>query len=233
MQKSKSEAIPERERSTGFQKEVPFASIPDLDAEIDRLVSDGVISSVDHSEWAAPIVAVRKKNGQIRSCADFSTGLNDALQLHHHPLPTAEEVFTKLNGGRVFLQIDLANAYLQIEVESRSKEMLTINIHRSLYRYNRLPFGVKSAPGIFQQIMDSMICGLQGVAAYLDDIIVTGHTYEQHRSNLRALFNRISEYGFHVRLEKCNFLMHRVRYLGFVLDKDGHRPDPEKIEAVR
>ncbi|XGW11934.1 hypothetical protein V3C99_012977 [Haemonchus contortus] len=150
-----------------------------------------------------------------------------------HPLPTTEEVFTKLNGGQFFSQIDLADAYLQIEVESRSKEMLTINAHRGLYRYNRLPFGVKSAPGIFQQIMDSMICGLQGVAPYLDDIIVTGHTYEEHCRNLETLLNRISEYGFHVRLVKCHFLMPMVRYLGFILDKDGRRPDPEKIEAVR
>ncbi|XGW10498.1 hypothetical protein V3C99_012186 [Haemonchus contortus] len=84
------------------KRPVPFASIPDLDAEIDRLVSDGMISSVDHSEWAPPIVAVKKKNGQIRLCADFSAGLNDALQLHQHPLPTTEEVFTKLNGGQFF-----------------------------------------------------------------------------------------------------------------------------------
>uniref|UniRef100_W6NJZ8 RNA-directed DNA polymerase n=1 Tax=Haemonchus contortus TaxID=6289 RepID=W6NJZ8_HAECO len=81
--------------------------------------------------------------------------------------------------------------------------------------------------------MDSMICGLQGMAAYLDDIIVTRHTYEEHRRNLGTLFNRSSEYGFHVRLEKCNFLVPMVRCLGFILDKDGCRPDPEKNDAVR
>ncbi|PIO54458.1 hypothetical protein TELCIR_24179, partial [Teladorsagia circumcincta] len=115
------------------RRPVPYASIPELDAEIDRLVSNGVISPVDHSEWAAPIVAVKKKNGQIRLCADFSTGLNDALQLHQHPLPTAEEVFTRLNGGQIFSQIDLADAYLQVEVEEKSKEMLTINTHTRDY----------------------------------------------------------------------------------------------------
>ncbi|PIO70934.1 hypothetical protein TELCIR_07185 [Teladorsagia circumcincta] len=81
------------------KRPVPYASVPLLDAEIDRLVAQDVISAVDHSQWAAPIVVVRKANGSIRLCADFSTGLNDALQLHRHPLPTAEDVFTKLNGG--------------------------------------------------------------------------------------------------------------------------------------
>ncbi|PIO58573.1 hypothetical protein TELCIR_19988 [Teladorsagia circumcincta] len=69
------------------KRPIPYASIPELDAEIDRLVSDGVISPVDHSEWAAPIVAVKKKNGQLCLCADFSTGLNNALQLHQQKLP--------------------------------------------------------------------------------------------------------------------------------------------------
>ena len=169
---------------------------------------------MDHSQWAAPIVVVKKKNGRIRLCADFSTGLNDALQLHQHPLPTTEDIFSKLNGGQLFTQIDLAEAYLQVEVDEESKEMLTINTHRGLFRYNRLPFGVKSAPGIFQQIMDAMICGLEGVAAYLDDVIVTGRTDAEHRQNFEALFRRIREYGFHVRMEKCNFLMPQIRYLG-------------------
>uniref|UniRef100_A0A5S6QRB2 Reverse transcriptase domain-containing protein n=1 Tax=Trichuris muris TaxID=70415 RepID=A0A5S6QRB2_TRIMR len=102
------------------------------------------------------MVVMKKRNGSFRICADFSTDLNDALELHQYPLPLPEDVFTVLNGGRVFSRIDFADAYLQIEVDERSKELLTINTHRGLYRYNRLPFGVKSALGIFQQIMDTM-----------------------------------------------------------------------------
>ncbi|EYB94088.1 hypothetical protein Y032_0175g486 [Ancylostoma ceylanicum] len=214
------------------KRPVPFASQAAVNAEIDRLVSEGVLGPVDHSNWAAPIVVVRKSNGTIRICADFSTGLNDALMLHQHPLPTVEDVFNTLNGGELFSQIDLADAYLQIEVDEESKELLTINTHRGLFRYNRLTFGVKSAPGIFQQIIDSMIAGLNGVAAYLDDIIVTGRTMEEHRQNLEALFERIHSYGFRVRIEKCTFMMSEIRYLGDIIDKDGRRPDPEKIRAI-
>ncbi|KHJ91644.1 reverse transcriptase [Oesophagostomum dentatum] len=234
MQQDKGEVGIARQRDTCFKKKRPvsYASVPDLDKEIDRLVAEGVTSAVDHSDWAAPIVAVRK-NGKIRLCADFSTGLNDALQLHQHPLPTAEKVFTKLNGGQVFTQIDFAEAYLQVEVEKESKDMLTINTHRGLFKHNRLHCGVKSAPGIFQQIMDAMICGLEGVAAYLDDVIVTGRTDAEHRKNLVALFKSIQEYGFHVRMEECNFLMPQIRYLGRTIDKGGRHPDPEKNEVIR
>ncbi|CAJ0596907.1 unnamed protein product [Cylicocyclus nassatus] len=91
--KSKAKLVLKSDAVPVFKKKrpVPYASAPELEAEIDRLVAEGVISPVEHSEWAAPVVAVKKKNGKIRLCADFSTGLNDALQLHQHPLPTAEE----------------------------------------------------------------------------------------------------------------------------------------------
>ncbi|KIH46294.1 hypothetical protein ANCDUO_23656 [Ancylostoma duodenale] len=81
--------------------------------------------------------------------------------------------------------------------------------------------------------MDPMICGLEGVAAYLDDMIVTGRTYKEHHRNLEALFGRIHEYGFRVRMEKCNFLMPQIRYPGCIIDKNGRHPDPEKIELIR
>nr|CDJ93709.1 RNA-directed DNA polymerase (reverse transcriptase) and Integrase domain containing protein [Haemonchus contortus] len=77
-----------------------------------------------------------------------------------------------------------------------------------------------------------MICGLEGCAAYLDDVIVTGSNIEEHVASLGALFNRISDYGFRVRMEKCNFLMPRLQYLGNIIDSTGRRPDPAKIELL-
>ncbi|KHJ97663.1 hypothetical protein OESDEN_02354 [Oesophagostomum dentatum] len=163
--------------------------------------------------------------------AEFVADLKKAL--HQHPLPTAEEVFTKLNGGQLFTQIDFAEAYLQVEVEEESKEMLTINTHRGLFRYNRLPFGVKSAHGIFQQIMDAMICGLEGVAAYLDDAAQTQSIARIWKHCLKGSKNTASTSGEEEEsMEKCNFLMPQIRYLGCIIDKDGRHPDPEKIEVI-
>ncbi|KHJ99353.1 hypothetical protein OESDEN_00665 [Oesophagostomum dentatum] len=81
--------------------------------------------------------------------------------------------------------------------------------------------------------MDAMICGLEFVAAYLDSVIVTGRTDAEHCQNLEALLKMIQEYGFHVRMENCNFLMPQIRYLGCITDKDERHPDPEKIEVIR
>ena len=214
------------------QRKIPFAREEAVNAELERLVQQGVLKKVDYSNWAAPIVVVAKKNGSVRICADFKTGLNEALEMHRHPLPTPDEIFARLNQGAWFTQIDFADAYLQMEVEDDSKELVTINTHKGLFQYQRLPFGVKCAPGIFQEAMDRMITGLEGCAAYLDDVIVTGSTLEEHNNNVQALFKRIADCGFRVRMEKCSFAKPEIKFLGHVVSRDGRRPDPEKIEAI-
>ncbi|PIO75512.1 reverse transcriptase [Teladorsagia circumcincta] len=212
---------------------IPHAALEAVNAELERLVQMDVIAPVSHSEWAAPIVCVKKQNEKLRICADFSTGLNRALQSFDYPLPMPEDIFASLNGGTIFSQIDLSDAYLQLELSEESKKKVVINTHKGLFRYNRLPFGIKTAPGIFQQVMNKMVGGLQGVAAYLDDILVSARTEQEHKENLLAVFGRIADYGFKVRLDKCTFCRPEIRYLGFILDKNGRRPNPEKIDAIK
>lgn len=215
-----------------LKRPVPYAALPAVEAELTRLEQSGVLSKVDFSDWAAPIVAVKKANGSLRICADFSTGLNDALETNRHPLPLPDDIFATLAGGTVFSSLDLSDAYLQITVHPDSRHLLTINTHRGLFRYNRLTFGIKAAPGIFQQTMDAMLASLNGVICYLDDIIVVGKTYEEHKQNLNAVLQRIQEWGFRLRASKCKFFMQELNYLGFIIDSNGRRPNPQKVEAI-
>ena len=213
-------------------RKIPYGREQLVEKELGRLINDGVIKKVDFSKWAAPIVAITKANGNIRICADFKTGLNKVFESHTHPLPTPDDIFTKLNGGAWFTQIDFTDAYLQIEVEDKSKELLTITTPKGLFQYERLPFGVKCAPGIFQEAMDNLIAGLKGCAAYLDDVIVTGKTLEEHDENVLALFKRIDEFCFCVKLEKFSFSKREVKFFGNVMNKHGRKPDPVKIQAI-
>ena len=134
------------------------------------LVGKSRYPKTDFSEWDAPTVHVRKKNNQIRVCTDFSTGLNQALKDHHYPRPSPEEIFNKLNCSKIFSKIDSSDSYLQIEVEENSSKLLSINTHRGLYKFNRLAFGVKVVPAIFQQVIDATLGDLDFITAYLDDI---------------------------------------------------------------
>ena len=199
------------------KRPVPYAALESVDTELRRLEELGVISPVTYSAWAAPIVVVKKPNGSVRLCADFSTGLNAALESNCYPLPAPNDLFTILNGGTCFAKLDLAEAYLQIEVAEESRELLTINTHRGLFQYTRLPFGVKTAPAIFQQIMDTLLSGIPGTAAYLDDVIIVGHSTHELEERIGSVLQRMQEYGFRTSARKVPILpnIHQVSWFHF------------------
>ena len=107
-----------------------------------------------------------------------------------------------------------------------------MNTHKGLYRFNRLPYGVASAPAIFQQMMNQVLQGLPSVVCYINNILVTGHTYKEHLKNVEAVFNRLKEYGFCLKLPKCQFFHKSVEYLGQIVSSDGVCPSTKKIEAI-
>ena len=106
---------------------------------------EGILEPIEFSNWAAPIVAVLKSDGKVRICGYFRVLVNPALKLDRYPIPLAT-----LAGGKSFTKLDLNQAYTQLALDKESKELTVINTHKGLFRYTRLPFGVSSAPGIFQ-----------------------------------------------------------------------------------
>ncbi|XP_018396139.1 PREDICTED: uncharacterized protein K02A2.6-like [Cyphomyrmex costatus] len=215
------------------KRPVAYAILPLVGAEFTRLEQNGIISPIKYSNWVTPIVVLRKKNGNIRICPDFSTGLNESLEPNRYPLPLPDEIFSQLLNCKYFSQLDLSDAFLQIEIDEQSKHLLTINTHRGLYVYNRLPFGVTTAPGEFQSIIDSMISGLENVFVYIDDIVVGGATVQEHNQNLTYLLERIKDCGLHLQIEKCCFFTTQINYLSYVIDGQGLHPDPTKVEAIK
>ena len=213
-------------------RRLPFAIKPTVGAELDQLEKNGVIEKVSQSDWATPIVVVRKPGGKIRVCGDFKVTVNPVLKNDVYPLPLLEELFHKLNGGTKFTKLDLADAYLQIKLDDSSKQLVVLNTHQGLYRYKRMPFGLSCAPAIFQRIIEQTVGDIPSVACYLDDIIVTGKTEADHLTNLQRTLERLKESGFRLRKSKCSFFQSSVVYLGHVIDKDGIRPLTNKVEAI-
>ncbi|XP_014771399.1 uncharacterized protein K02A2.6-like [Octopus bimaculoides] len=151
------------------KRNVPYTVLDQINLE--RLEKIGVIQKLAYSKWASSTVYVKKKN-KIRLCADFFTGLNKCLKMFNYPLPTPEDIFAKLDSGKIFSKLDLSDAYLQIRVDHECSKYLTINTHKGLYKYNRLSFGLKVTLVIFQQIMDAKLANCEFTIAYLDDILI-------------------------------------------------------------
>ena len=155
---------------------VPYALKEKVEQELQRLEDEGIIYKVSQSDWAAPVVLVPKEDGSLRVCGDYKMTVNKWADVDQYPLPNTEDLFATLAGGQVFSKINLSHAYQQVELDVDSHKYLTIiiNTHKGLYRYKRLPFGVSSAPAIFQRIMDQLLQGVKFTVCCLDDILVSG-----------------------------------------------------------
>ena len=211
---------------------VPYALREAVDKHLVELEEQGVITPIEYSDWASPIVCLPKKSGNVRICGDYKVGLNEWVQVDQYPLPKTQDLFATLAGGRRYTKLDLTQAYAQIEIEPESRKYLTINTQKGLYQMNRLPYGVSSAPAIFQRIMDQVLQGLPGTVCFLDDILISGRDTEEHMQNVEAVLQRLQERGFKVNREKCAFLQSSVTYLGHRIDEQGLHPVQEKTDAI-
>lgn len=214
-------------------RSVPFLLKEKVEKELDRLQAQGIISPVKFSRWAAPIVPVLKKNGKVRICGDFKITVNKVAPTEIYPLPRVEELFANLSGGKYFSKLDMSSAYLQLPLHADSKQYVTINTHKGLFQYNRLPFGVASAPAIFQRYMETLLQGLKGTSVFIDDILVTGSTIEEHLQNLRRVLEKLQADDLCLNRIKCFFLQPSLEHLGHIIDKDGLHPTPEKTRAIK
>ena len=223
------------EATPKFQKARPivYALTDGVKKELQRLEENGVYRRIERSEWASPIVVVPKDNGQMRLCGDYKVTINSSVVDQPYTLPTAEDIFATLAGGSQFTKLDLSNAYQQVVVEEKSRKYLTINTLQGLYEVTRLPYGIKTAPHIFQRIMDQVLQGIPGVCCYIDDILITAPTKEEHLKRLELVLQRLDKYDVRVKREKCSFLAPEVQYLGHVISKEGRRPVPDKVSAVK
>ena len=141
---------------------VPFALKEKVEKELDQLQSLDIIEPVKYSKWAAPIVAIPKKDGTVRICGDYKITTNKALLPDAYPIPVVEELFAALSSGKIFSKLDMFNAYLQIPIDEKSQELTVINTHKGLFKYKHLPFGISTAPSIFQRVVDTVLQGQKG-----------------------------------------------------------------------
>ena len=195
---------------------------------------EGILEPVELSDWAAPIVAILKSDRtSVHICGDFRLTVNPVSKLDSYSIPKVEDLFARLSKGKLFSKIDLSHAYQQLPLDEGSKKYVVINTHKGLFRFTRLPFGISSAPGIFQRVIEGILKDIPRVGCYLDDILVTGDSEEEHLSNLEKVFDRLNEAGLRIKLSKCEFMKPSVQYLGHRNDRAGLHLLADKVEAIQ
>ena len=135
----------------------------------------------------------------------------------------------------MFSCLDLKSGYYQIAVAEQDKEKTAFVCHKGLFEFNVMPFGLSSAPPIFQELMDKVLGPVKNVQAiaYLDDIVVYSKSPEDHLEHLQDIFSRLEKAGLKLKPSKCSFFRKKVKYLGHVLSEEGVAPDPEKVSVIK
>ncbi len=211
---------------------LPYAIKGKVDKELDNMESTGVISRIETSEWASPLVVVPKVDGRVRITGDFKHTVNPNLCITQYPLAVPDDLFATVSNGITYSKLDGTNAYHQIEVDDNSKRFLVINTHRGLFRYNTLPQGIASSPAIFQQFMDIMLMNLPQTGAFVDDAITTGSTDADHLKHLKMILERMRQFNYKLSSNKCQFMKMDIEFLGHRISKQGIHTTPSKVQAV-
>lgn len=204
-----------------------------VDKEIDRLIDGGILVPVTYSRWASPMVVVQKKSGDVRLCIDCRVTINKYVRSDHYPIPLVEDIFNEFEGCNFFSVVDLSGAFSQIELSEKSQEYLTINTHRGLLRYTRLPFGVKSALGIFQSVIDNILFGMKRVRPYMDDILIGGVNKDDCVKNTERVLRRLEGFNVNANFKKCHLIETSLEYLGLNISEEGVKPLKEKLLVIK
>lgn len=197
------------------------------------LIEDGIIRP-SNSEYAAPIVLVKKKSGEVRMCVDYRS-INKVTLKDNYPLPLISDCIEFLGGKNCFSLLDLKNGFHQLKMDEQSVKYTAFVTPNGQYEYTRMPFGLKNGPAVFQRFVTNIFRDMieaGELIIYIDDILIATNGVESHLKILKKVFERLLEYGLEIKLKKCHFLQKEIDYLGFVANKDGIRPSDAHIKNI-
>jgi hypothetical protein len=209
---------------------VAYAQQPEVDGMIDEMLVNNIIKK-SNSPWASPLVIVKKKDGTNRFCVDYRK-INEITVKDNFPVPLIEETLDSLQGSQYFTTIDLASGYWQMALNNDAKLKTAFISSKGLFQFERLPFGLSNAVSFFQRTMETIFEGVPNIKIYIDDIMVHSKTFEEHLLHLEEVFIILKESNLKIKASKCLFGATETKFLGYDINKEGIRPNNDKIKAM-
>ena len=219
--------------SIATARRVPIPLLDKVKAELEQMKKDNIVEEItEATDWCAGMVPVQKKNGKIRICTDFKR-LNEAVKRERYILPTMDDILHKLSGASVFSKLDATSGFWQLPLDPETAKLTTFITPSGRFYYKRLPFGISSAPEIFQRTVEEILAGVPNVICYFDDILVYSEDSTAHEAHLENALTKLDAVGLKLNQEKSELRKTEIEFLGHMISKDGVKPHPEKVEAIK
>lgn len=216
--------------------------------EFKNWISTGVCRP-SSSQWASPIVIVSKDENnlcksndkklldlnykKLRVVGDY-TKLNQQIIPDRYPLPNyLFDSTNELQGASVFSKIDLVRAYFNIPIAEEDIKKTAVISPAGLYEFLRMIFGLRNAPSSFVRFIHQVLGDLPFVFAYIDDLLIFSRNLSEHYEHLLIVFQRLDKYKLTLNLEKCEFCVPELDFLGHRITKDGFRPTDQRVQYIK
>lgn len=197
------------------------------------LLKTGIIRESE-SEYASPILLVKKKDGSDRMCVDFRK-LNSVTIKDRFPLPRIDDHIDRLGRSKYFTCLDMATGFHQIPLEKDSMHLTGFVTPEGHYEYMKMPYGLANAPVVYQRIIAKTLkkfIETGDILVYIDDILILSKTIDRGLTLLREVLSTLTNAGFSINLKKCSFLSTSIEYLGRNISEGQVRPSSEKVRAL-
>ncbi|KAJ9520727.1 hypothetical protein QJQ45_007586 [Haematococcus lacustris] len=204
----------------------------ELKQQIQDLLAKGMIEP-SSSPYAAPVLFVQKKSGELRMCIDYRQ-LNKITLRDQYPLPRIDDLFDKLSGCKVFSSLDLQAGYHQIRITPEDVPKTAFRTPEGHFQFKVLCFGLTNAPATFQRVMNDAFATVLGKCAlvYLDDILVMSRSVQDHLLHLKQVFELLRKNKLYAKLSKCEFMRYTLKFLGHLVTSGGIAVDPDKVSTI-
>lgn len=213
------------------QYPLPYALRDTVGEEVEQMLQMGVIEP-SKSAYNSPVVVVKKADKTNRLCIDFRR-INSALISNAEPIPNSDDIFVSLARKRIFSKLDLSKGYWQVPLDDESRPITAFSTSTGLYQFRYMPFGIKTAPAVFTQLMRQVFAGMPDVVHYYDDVLVASENWEQHMASLDEAFERLQKAGLTARPKKCELGFSRVTFLGHEIGQGVKIPLVKTLDRIQ